>query len=129
VHLTDEDRGQARESANLAAFRVLLARSVPSETIAQLTPYLATTEERGLLGVAIELRILRCLAYLRQGDIESAKADLLHSLFLAEPEGYIRIFLDEGKPIIKLLRQLKTSKLTPQLKNYVNRLLETSTPA
>jgi LuxR family maltose regulon positive regulatory protein len=78
--------------------------------------------------VAIELRILRCLAFLRRGDIESAKADLLHSLFLAEPEGYIRIFLDEGKPISKLLRQLRRSKLTPQLKNYVDQLLEASIP-
>jgi LuxR family maltose regulon positive regulatory protein len=129
VQLAGEDRGQARELANLAAFRVLLARSEPSETIAQMTPYITTTEERGLSGVAIELRILRCLAYLRQGDTESAKADLLRALFLAEPERYIRIFLDEGKPIIKLLSQLRTSKLAPQLKNYVNRLLETSTPA
>lgn len=129
VILTDEDRGQAKEAANLAAFRVLVTRGKPSETIAQMTPYLATAEERGLLGVAIELRILRCLAYLRQGDIENAKADLLYSLFLAEPEGYIRIFLDEGKPISKLLRQLRRSKLTPQLKNYVDQLLETSTPA
>ncbi|CAG1013830.1 serine/threonine-protein kinase PknK [Anaerolineales bacterium] len=127
--LTEEDRGQAREAANLAMFRVLLARGKPNEAIAQFTPYLITTEERGLLGVAIELHIFRCLAFIRQGDIKGAKTDLLHSLLLAEPEGYVRIFLDEGKPIIKLLKQLKTSTLAPQLKSYVNRLLEAAPPA
>lgn len=51
------------------------------------------------MGVAIELHILRSLALVRRGDTREAEADLKRALALAEPEGYVWIFLDEGQPI------------------------------
>jgi hypothetical protein len=55
-----------------------------------------------------------------------AQRYLTKALLLAEPEGYRQIFLDEGDPMIKLLEEMQNSNLIAQLKNYVNRLLETS---
>jgi LuxR family maltose regulon positive regulatory protein len=60
------------------------------------------------LGTAIEMRILRGLALVRQGDRQEAEADLERALALAEPEGYVRVFVDEGEPMADLLRKLAT---------------------
>jgi LuxR family maltose regulon positive regulatory protein len=83
----------------------------------------------GRTGRLIEIMILKALALHEAGDTAQAMVVLTKSLALAEPEGYIRIFLDEGKPIHKLLKQLNTSELTTSVKNHVNRLLEAFVPA
>ena len=84
---------------------------------------LAAAEASGWMGAVIELRILRSLALVRQGEPHAAQADLERALALAEPEGYVRIFLDEGLPMMQLLRELQDSLLDPALKDYVDRLL------
>jgi LuxR family maltose regulon positive regulatory protein len=66
---------------------------------------LEAAESCGRLGVAIELRILRSLALMRRGDTREAEADLERAFALAEPEGFVRIFLDEGQPMQMLLAQ------------------------
>jgi LuxR family maltose regulon positive regulatory protein len=58
------------------------------------------------------------------GDTAQAVNALKNSLMLAEPEGYMRLFLDEGEQMIRLLKRLRTSNLTPQLNDYVKRLLD-----
>jgi len=103
--LAGRDRGQTREMVLLAVSRVLSAQRKPDEAVAQLTRSIAAAEERGLLGAALELRILRSLALARRGDARAAETDLEHALTLAEPEGYVRIFLDEGRPMQILLAQ------------------------
>jgi LuxR family maltose regulon positive regulatory protein len=108
VHLTGRDRGQTRETVALAASRVLVARSKPDEAVAHLTRSLAAAEGAGRLGVAIEMRILRSLALARLGNTREAEADLERALALAEPEGYVRVFIDEGEPMADLLRRLAT---------------------
>jgi LuxR family maltose regulon positive regulatory protein len=84
---------------------VLLAQGELDEVVAHLTRSLTAAEGRGWLGVAIELYILRSLALVRQGATQGAEADLERALALAEPEGYVRIFLDEGQPMQMLLAQ------------------------
>jgi LuxR family maltose regulon positive regulatory protein len=89
----------------------------------------SAAEIGGRNGRLIEILVLRALSLRASGKMELALDVLVKCLALAEPEGYMRIFLDEGEPMIKLLKRLKTLKLTAQLKEYVNRLLEASTPA
>ena len=55
-------------------------------------------------GSVIEILVLQALAYQRQGDIPAALAPLERALTLAEPEGYVRVFVDEGAPMAALLR-------------------------
>jgi len=102
VQLAGQDRGQTGEQVALAASRVMLAQDKP-EAIAHLTQSLADAQERGWWGAALELHILRSLARARQGEPREAGADLAHALALAEPEGYVRVFLDEGQPMQTLL--------------------------
>ena len=54
-------------------------------------------------GSVIEILVLQALAHQTQGDIPAALVPLERALTLAEPEGYVRIFVDEGPPMAHLL--------------------------
>jgi LuxR family maltose regulon positive regulatory protein len=123
VHLAGWDRGLTGEMVALAASRVLLAQCKPDEAVAELTRSLVAAEECGRLGVAIELHILRSLALVRQGDTREAEADLGRALTLAEPEGYLRVFLDEGQPMQMLLAQWLAHASAGPLRDYAIHLL------
>ena len=55
-----------------------------------------------------------------QGDIAAALASLQRALALAEPEGYVRMFVDEGMPMAQLLREAAKQGIIP---SYVHQLL------
>jgi LuxR family maltose regulon positive regulatory protein len=57
----------------------------------------------GWTGRAIELLLLQALARQGAGDRAGATAALGRALALAAPEGYVRLFLDEGAPLAALL--------------------------
>jgi LuxR family maltose regulon positive regulatory protein len=61
------------------------------------------------------------LVWQQRGEIASALKVLERALFLAEPEGFVRVFLDQGPPMKTLLRQLKVE--SANLKNTINKLL------
>lgn len=80
-------------------------------------------EEKSRMRSALEVLLLRALALDAQGDRTEALATLGRTLTLAEPEGYIRLFLDEGTPVIALLRQAYTQRIAPV---YLTTLLKAS---
>jgi LuxR family maltose regulon positive regulatory protein len=123
VRLAGRDRGQTRERVALSVSRVLLARCKPGEAVAQLTGSLTVAEGSGRLGAAMELRILRSLALVRQGDIRAAEADLECALAMAEREGYVRVFLDEGQPMQMLLAQWLAHAGASPLRDYAIHLI------
>ena len=49
-------------------------------------------------GSVIEILVLQALAHQARGDLPAALAPLQRALTLAEPEGYVRVFVDEGQP-------------------------------
>ena len=55
------------------------------------------------MGSLVEILVLRALAHQAQGDATAAVGSLERALALAEPEGYVRTFLDEGAPMATLL--------------------------
>ena len=57
------------------------------------------------MGNALEIDILRVLALDAQGDHQRAQIALERAVMLAEPEGYMRTFLDEGEPMLSLYSQ------------------------
>jgi len=69
----------------------------------------------------LEILLLRALALQAQGVHTEALTALGRALLLAEPEGYIRLILDEGTPMVALLRQAQKHKVVP---GYVMTLLE-----
>ena len=77
-------------------------------------------EDSGRTGHVIDILILEAFGHQSLGDTEKAISVLGQALSLAEPEGYIRTFIDEGEPMAQLLR-LAASHGTA--KNYVKSLL------
>jgi len=104
--LASREHGLTGAIITLAASRVHLAQSEPAAAVVELNQALAAAEEYGWVGAVIELRILRSLALARQGDRDAAETDLQTALALAEPQGCVRPFLDEGQPLAALLRLL-----------------------
>jgi LuxR family transcriptional regulator, maltose regulon positive regulatory protein len=140
----DDDLSYLREFEHITLARVLLARHVaeraerPVHDAARLLERLLRAAEEGQrTGSVIEILVLQALARQARGDVPAALASLQRALTLAEPEGYVRIFADEGLPMASLLsafsKQGAAAKqgITP---NYVRRLLaavnktEDSTP-
>jgi LuxR family maltose regulon positive regulatory protein len=121
--LAEQDQGRIGEQVALAAFKVMLAQGKLDEAIADLTRSLATAEDRGRRGAAIELHILRSRALAQRGDAQEARTDLKRALALAEPEGYVRVFLDEGQPMQRLLAQWLAHAGDGRLRAYATHLL------
>lgn len=71
------------------------------------------------MGSALEILVLLSLTHGEQGDTSAALAFLDRALALAEPEGYIRLFVDAGSPMLALLQAAGRLGLAP---NYVGQL-------
>jgi LuxR family maltose regulon positive regulatory protein len=95
------------EREEVARVRFLLATSQPAAALQRLEPVLerATTGQQWKHVFGIHL--LQALAYQMYGQEEQALSVLSEAIRLAEPEGYIRSFVDEGPPMAALLSQLR----------------------
>jgi LuxR family maltose regulon positive regulatory protein len=83
------------------------------DAIGLLERLLKAAEEGGRRGSAVEILSLLALAYQVQDDIPSALNALERALRLAEPEGYVRIFVDEGIPMTRLLSKAAERGVLP----------------
>jgi LuxR family maltose regulon positive regulatory protein len=110
----------AQEIEQMAVARVLLAQGSAGEALRLLAWLLEAAQAGERRGSTIKLLVLRALAFQAQGDGREALTALERALSLAEPEGYVRIFLDEGEPMARLLRQALSEQVAS---NYVARLL------
>jgi ATP/maltotriose-dependent transcriptional regulator MalT len=123
----DDNLSYLREFEHITLARLLLARyqderAEPSLHAAArlLERLLLAAEAGGRAGRVIEILVLRALAHQALGDIAAALACLGRAVTLAEPEGYVRVFADEGPPIAALLRAAAKRGIRP---DYVRRLL------
>ena len=123
----DDEPSFLREFEHITLARVLIARykntptdSAIREAAGFIEHLLKAAEEGARTGSVIELRVLQALARQTQGDISAALASLQHALTLAEPEGYVRIFIDEGTPMAELLSRAANQGMMP---DSVNQLL------
>lgn len=88
---------------------------------ARLLNHLLTAAETGArTSSVIEIRILQALALQAQKKTDQAVTSLEQALILAEPEGFFRIFVDEGPPMARLLYETLSHGITP---DYARRLL------
>jgi LuxR family transcriptional regulator, maltose regulon positive regulatory protein len=109
--LTDHDElSYPRERDYLVLARVLMAQSEPSRALRLLERMDALADSQGRIGNLIEIRALRSLAQHAIGDHDGAKSLLVEALALAQPAGYIQVFVDEGPQMAALLRSLSTSR-------------------
>jgi LuxR family transcriptional regulator, maltose regulon positive regulatory protein len=92
-----------REAEYLTLARVLIARGKLVEARQLLERLLTAAEDGGRMKSAIEILILQALASQAQGEMARALGALESALELAQPEGYVRTFVDEGAAIANLL--------------------------
>ena len=109
-----------REAEHVALARALIALGRPAEATDLLERLRSAAEAGGRLGCAIEMLALQALALHAIGQVAAARAALARALRLAAPEGYVRVFLDEGEEMVKALRELTE---LGELKGYVEGLL------
>jgi LuxR family maltose regulon positive regulatory protein len=81
---------------------------------------LAAADDGGRKGSAIDILVVQALARRARGDVTGALASLHRAVALAEPEGYVRVFIDEGQPMAALLKLAAKVRRAP---DYVRRLL------
>lgn len=102
-----------RESEYLLLLRLFLARGEHAAALALSRRLLQNPEADGRMGVVIQALVLQALAFHAKKDLAQALAVLEKALSLAQPEGYRRVFLDEGKPMAKLLALVKSHQVEP----------------
>jgi LuxR family maltose regulon positive regulatory protein len=98
-----------QEPMYLALLRLHLRRGDYSAGLA-LSEQLLKQEATKRVGRDIEILALRALAFQGMKEIQPALAALEKAFSLARPEGYVRLFLDEGEPMTKLLYQVKAQR-------------------
>jgi LuxR family maltose regulon positive regulatory protein len=99
----------------VAQARILLAQKRPTEALSLLEPLQIIAEQQQRLSHVIEMKILQALAYQMRRQEQEALNALAQALRLAEPEGYIRCFVDEGVSMELLLSHLRKQGSTPYL--------------
>ncbi len=103
-----DELSYAREYEHITLARLLLAggRGHREEALALLERLLAAAEAGGRWGSVLEIRLLQALAHRDGGRMGPALEALAQALAIGEPEGHIRIFVDEGAPLAELLTAL-----------------------
>jgi LuxR family maltose regulon positive regulatory protein len=121
--------GLVREFAGITTARVLVAQAsspgadqpgATGQALSALAELLQAAEAARRQGSTIKILALQALAFQAQGDVERALSALGRALSLAEPEGYLRTFVDEGPPMARLLYEAATHGIAP---DYARRLL------
>jgi LuxR family transcriptional regulator, maltose regulon positive regulatory protein len=122
-----DDLSYLHEFEHITLARVLLAqyateraeRSI-QEATRLLERLVRAAEEGQRTGSVIEILVLTALARQTLGDIPAALAALERAMMLAEPEGYVRVFVDDGPPMTSLLRAAAKQGIR---RDYARRLL------
>ena len=112
----EDDPDYLREYEHLTLARLLLAqhRAEQHGDRAAMRPWLrvlglldrlhAAAADAGRDGSVLEIRVLQALAHHAHGDLPAALAALSRRLVEApEPDSYVRLYLDEGAPMLALL--------------------------
>jgi LuxR family maltose regulon positive regulatory protein len=100
--------------------RVSLAQGNPSAALAVLEPWGRQMEAKGWSDERLRVLLLQAIAHYAQGNKKKALQVLGEALELARPGGFIRIFVDEGLPMFRILSEAAAQGLMP---DYVVKLL------
>ena len=128
---TSEDYSRyPRHLERITIIRVLLAEGRTDEAFDSIEELLADVRSSRMRAYEMVLLTLLALAFERRGDASLALDHLRAALTLAEPEGFVRVFVDEGPPMAALLGRLiqessdggDTSNGGPE--GYAGRMLE-----
>jgi LuxR family transcriptional regulator, maltose regulon positive regulatory protein len=104
----------------LSQARVHLAQGDPFATLAALSPWREQVEAKGWQDERLKVMVLQAVALQAHGEQDKAVQVLADALALAEPGGFIRLFVDEGRPMAHLLSEAAATGMVP---DYLGKLL------
>jgi LuxR family maltose regulon positive regulatory protein len=117
-----------RHLERITMARVLLAEGRIDEALDSLEGLLSEARTSGMAAYEMELLVLLALTCERRGETGRAMDHLMAALALAEPEGFVRVFVDAGTPLAALLRSLiqqdQNNGFRDAPNGYAGRLLE-----
>jgi LuxR family maltose regulon positive regulatory protein len=114
--------GPQQEFELLTLARIWLAQGKTDQAASLLERIRSAAEDSKRYGRVLEAQMLQALVNQAAGNEAQAVEELSRVLIQAEPEGYVRLFLDEGAPMAKLLCKVST-RTTTELRDYAGRLL------
>src|SRR5258708_4454983 len=100
--------------------RVLLAQGDTSAALAVLESWRGQMEAKGWQDERLKVMVLQAVALRAHGEQDQAVHLLCDALSLAEPGGFIRLFVDEGRPMAHLLSQAEALGMLP---DYTGKLI------
>ena len=116
----EDEPGFARELEYLVLARYLLSRNMPEKALALLERLETNAKDQARIGSVIQIQALQALGFQAAGKADQARQALAQALMQAEAEGYVRTFVDEGRPMAALLHFALSRGVTT---NYTARLL------
>lgn len=108
--------------------RLRLAEGRYDDALWVLDRALPLAEQADRASLIIEMEMVRGMICHTRGQPELAFPAIERALRLAQPEGYLRIFLDEGPAMGALLRALRPTLRDATLIDYIERLLAAFSP-
>ena len=99
-----------REPGHLVLARALLARDRPDTALALLDRLDTAAAAQRRTGSLIVIRAIRGTALAALGDDAGAQAALISALHLGCPQGYVRVFADEGPALAAVVRRLTATR-------------------
>lgn len=96
---------------------------MPAKSLSLLEPLQGRAEQQERWSQVIEMKGLQALAHSMRHEDQEALTVLAQALYLAEAEGYIRIFVDEGAAMASLLSQLRDQERKQGPTPYLDTLL------
>jgi len=126
--LTSLHQGNLAAAADLAEkhelpisrARVQLAQGDTGEALASLGPLRQQVEAKGWQDERLKVMVLQAVAHHAYGEKDKAVQLLGDALALAEPGGFIRVFVDEGIPMAQLLYEAAARGIMP---DYIAKLV------
>jgi len=120
VNFSSAGYSQESEYSDLA--RALIALDQAADALPLLDRLLEGARSMGRQGDETRYLVLFTLAHHALNDMPAALGTLSQALTMAEPQGYVRLFVDEGKPMLELLEILK-GQSSAVIRKYVEKLL------
>ncbi len=126
----EDELSYLREFEYITLARLLLAQERFDTALQLLERLFFKAEEANRLQSLIEIWNLQALTYQLQSNTAKAIECVNQAVLLAEPQGFIRLFIDEGGPMAALLLRLsetyrqKNGQISSTLLTYLGKLFD-----
>ena len=107
----------------VARARILLTQGACQDAIVLLNRLSESANVSGRKGSLIEIQGVKAMALQKAGKMAEAVAEIEKVLALAKPEGYVRTFIDEGKPMQRLISHWLAQSDAGPVRDYALHLI------